>query len=200
MTEQTIIHETSEPHKAQREAVNILLKDRFGIDTLSGLPMWRVAWAQDHYEKKFGTYRDITATGIFLREVTEVREVPKYPYLRGKYILEHLLLVPTQNRIELVAADLSYEGIYPFQHKITEAPLPPKWEMVEYVIDCINAAMGASSMHKYVSADEGDINGLETKRKRIDDIYQYLYGNETTVTDHLADKTGVTVPNKQFIG
>lgn len=194
MSENTIVHESSEPARIERETINILLKDKYGIDTVSGLAMWRVAWAQDQYEKKYGIYDDHTPSGVYLRTVTEVREVPKYPYLRGLYILENLQAIPIMNAAELPSATLSYEGMYPFKHKITEKYLPPKWEMCEFVIDCVHAAMGRTSLRKYVSDDEGDINGLESKRKRMNEIHEYLYGNESPVTDALSNRTGVTVP------
>jgi hypothetical protein len=198
--ENTIIHESSEPAGTERAIINKLLKDKYGMDTVSGLPIWRVSWAQDHYEMKYGTYEDYSPGGIFIREVTEVRKVPKYGYLRGLYMLEQLVGIPDQNLMELPTATMSYECLYPFKHKVTEAYMPPKWEMCEFVINLVAAVKGQSSMRKYVSADEGDINGLETKRKRLDAIKENLYGNETSVSDALGLGLGVVVPNKQFTG
>lgn len=193
MSENTINHERSEPAKAECDAINRMLIDKFGIDTVTGLPMWRLAWSPAQFEKKLGTYSDFTDSGILIRTVTEVREVPKYPYLRPLYVLEMLQGIPAVNRKELPTATLSYECMHPLMHKITETYLPPYWPFVEWVIDCYYAALGRKSLRKYVSPDE-DMGVMEAKRKRIDDITRYLYGNETSTTDALAYKTGITNP------
>lgn len=192
--ENTIVHRSSEPAKVECEQINILLRDKFGIDTVSGLPLWRVSWAPDQYEKKLGTYSDYTKSGIFIRTVTEVREVPKYPYLDRIYILENLQAIPVINAGELPTATLSYEGIYPFVHRITETYLPPKWEMCEFVIDCVYAAMGVKGLRKYVDPDAE--NPIEAKQKRVKEIYDYLYGDETKITDSLSNRTAIVVPTK----
>lgn len=191
--ENTIVHESSEPVKTERERINALLRDKFGIDTVSGLPIWRVSWAPDQYEKRYGTYSDYTPSGICIRTVAEVREVPKYPYLDRIYILENLQAIPMVNVGELPTATLSYEGLYPFTHRLTGEYLPPKWEMCEFVIDCVYSAMGKKSLRKYVDPDDTE-DPLEAKQKRVKEIYDYLYGDETRVTDALASKTGIVVP------
>lgn len=200
--ENTIVHETSEPLPDVREIFNKRLKELYGIDTVSGLPMWRVSWTPSQYAKQYGTFHDYSEGGIFLREVTEVREVPKYPHLRPLYVLELLMIVPMVNAAELPTQNLSYECIHPYMHAVNETYLPPNWEFTEWVIDCYFAAKGNKSLRKYVSDEgtevPGSLKGKEAKKKRVDEIYRYLYGNETQATDALRYGTGVVVPNKQF--
>jgi len=199
--ENTIIHECSEPAKDIRETFNVRLKELFGIDTVSGLPMWRVAWGPAQYAKQFGTYRDFTDSGIFIREVTEVREVPKYSHLRPLYILELLMVVPMVHALEMPTQTLSYESIHPYMHAVNETYLPPNWEFTEWVIDCYYAAKGNKSLRKYVEDDTDvpvHLRGKEAKKKRVQKIYDYLYGNDTKTTDALMYGSGVAVPNKQF--
>lgn len=199
--ENTIVHERSEPEQLLREAYNERLKENYGIDTVTRLPMWRISWAPSQFAKQFGTYNDFTDSGLFIRSVTEVREVPKYSYLKDLYVLELLMIVPTANEKDLVGAKLTYECMHPYMHKINETYLPPNWVFTEWVIDCYYAARGTKSLRKYVSDDSdapAHLQGLEAKRKRVDEITRYLYGNETSVTDALAYGTAVTVPNKQF--
>jgi hypothetical protein len=199
--EATIIHERSEPEAQLREMYNVRLKEAYGIDTLSGLPMWRIAWGPSQFAKQFGTYRDFTESGLFIREVTEVREVPKYDYLNDLYLLELLQVIPTANEAQMVGANLSYECIHPYMHKVNQTYLPPNWAFTEWVIDCYYAAKGQKSLRKYVEDDvdvPAHLRGIEAKRKRVDEIYRYLYGNETRTTDALAYGSGVVVPNKQF--
>lgn len=202
--ENTIIHEVSEPEKTLRETYNERLKERFGIDTVSGLPMWRISWSPAQYAKQKGTYRDFTDGGIFIREVTEVREVPKYGYFREPlYILELLMIVPYMNLVDMPTQTLSYECMHPYMHAVNETYLPPNWEFTEFVIDAYYAARGKSSLRKYISDEgtnvPGDLSGMEAKRARVKKIYDYLYGNETKTTDALAYGTGVKLDStKQF--
>lgn len=195
----TITHERSEPMRRTREEYNVLLQDKFGIDTMSNLPIWRVSWAPSQFEKQHGTFTDFTESGIFIREVTEVREVPKYAHLNDIYILEMLMIVPQVNQQQLVGKKLSYECMHPIMHSIHQTYLPLNWEFIEWCIDCYYAQMGQKSLRKYVSNDAGGPEEtLIAKRKRVDRIKAYLYGNETRATDALAYGTGVVVPHKQF--
>ena len=184
-----IINEKSEPTKFLREQINELLINHFGIDTISGLPIWRVSWAPDHYEKRFGTWQDYHGD-IYLRTVTEMREVPKYPHLPMHYIFERLVIVPPEQVKELCGALISYEPIHPFWDSNMN-PLPPKWEVCKFIVDTIYAAMGKSSLRKYVDPDADGNNGIEAQKERIKAIRDGLYGNETRVGDHLDSNTGV---------
>ncbi len=201
--ETTIVHEKSEPMKDVREEYNIRLKDKFGIDTLSNLPLWRVSWAPAQFNKQFGTYRDFTESGIFIREVTEVRERPKYDYLGDLYILEMLMVIPEVNRRDLPTGNMSYECMHPYMHAVNNTYLPLNWEFTEWVVDCYYAGIGNKSLRKYV-ADDGtevdkNLKGMEAKRKRIEKITEYLYGNETKTSDALAYGSGVALDStKQF--
>src|SRR5689334_9373374 len=91
------------------EVLNSRLVDHFGIDTVTGDAIWRIVFSEDQFEKRLGTYDDITKGGIYLRTVTEVREVPKYrQWIHKKYILERLVLVPETNLPELPCLKQSY--------------------------------------------------------------------------------------------
>lgn len=185
-----IINQKSEPDKVLKEHINELLINHFGTDTITGLPMWRVSWAPDHFEKRFGKYIDYTESGIFIREVTEVRELPKYPHLQKHYVLEHLVGVPEFQQKELAGAKISYEPMHPFWDNNMEY-LPPSFVVSKFIIDTVNAAMGYGSLKKYIDPDADGNNGLENQRQRVKEIRDGLYGNETHVGDALSSKTGV---------
>jgi hypothetical protein len=187
-----IIHQKSEPNKFLREQINELLKGHFGIDTITSLPIWRVSWAPDHYEKRYGTWEDYGAGGIFLRRVTEMREVPKYPHLPQHYIFERLVIVPPEQSRELCRAVISYEPIHPFWDSNTD-PLPPNWEVCKFIVDTIYAAMGKSSLRKYVDPDADGNNGLDAQKERLKKIMDGLYGNHTDVSDALGEGSGVFI-------
>lgn len=185
-----IVNEKSQPDKHLKDVINNLLINHFGTDTISGLPMWRVSWAPEQFEKRFGVWRDFTPAGIFIHEVIETREVRKYPHLTEHYVLERLVTVPEFQVKELAGAKISYEPIHPFWNGNMEY-LPPNFVVCKFIIDTIYAAQGQGSLKKYVDPDADGNNGLEIKKQRVKQIYDGLYGNETTVTDSLQDGTGV---------
>ena len=185
-----VINQKSEPDKALREQINDLLATHFGIEVVNGLPIWRVSWAPDHYEKRFGTWEDYTEGGIYIKTVTEAREVKKYPHLPKHYVLERLVQVPSFQQKEMCGAKISYEPIHPFWDSMGE-PLPPNWEVCQFIVNTIYAAMGQGSLRKYVDPDADGNNGLEAQKERVKVIYDGLYGNDTMVSDALGNKTGV---------
>jgi hypothetical protein len=187
-----IINEKSEPNKFLRERINQQLIDNFGVDTITGLPIWRVSWAPDHYEKRYGTWEDYGAGDIFIRKVTEMREVPKYPHLSRHYIFERLVLVPPHQQKELCGAQISYEPIHPFWDNNCN-PLPPNWEVCQLIVQTIywKLGKGPSPFAQYKDPDADGNNGLTAQKERLKKIMDGLYGNHTDVSDALSDGTGV---------
>lgn len=180
------------------ERINSWLVDQYGIDTVTGLPIWRVVWSNDQYEKR---KMSVTDEGIHL--LTPImREVPKYQHIQERYVLERLT-VTVDN--EEISGNLSYEPMWTFEDKHRNY-LPPKIDACKIIVDTVYAATrrgGAGdtevrqgSMRKYV--DELANLSPEAKAARIDGIVQDLFGNETETTDALSYKEGVVVPRKQF--
>jgi hypothetical protein len=179
------------------EYINKQLIDLFGIDTVTGLPMWKVVFSEDQFEKRLGTYDDYSPAGIFLRTVTEVRLVPKYSqWIHQKYILERLVVVPEINREDLPTSKLSYEPIHVFQTGSGKY-LPPKLIAAKFIVDAIYAATGKSSLAKYKDPEAG-LNSsdlVEHNNARINGLQTELFGNETFVGDALAHREAVIVPS-----
>jgi hypothetical protein len=166
------------------ESLNRQLVDLFGIDTITGDPIWRIVWSEEQFEKRL---MDTTDSGLFLLK-PEVRLVPKYrQWIKQKFVLERLVLIPEISMPELPAIKTSYEPIFVFMDK-NDNYLPPRIDVAKIVIDTIYAAQGKSNLAKYID------NPDEEQKKRIEEIYEYLYGDETNVTDSLRYKTGVVVP------
>jgi hypothetical protein len=168
------------------DTINQQLINFFGIDTVTGLPIWRVVWSEDQFEKRLMEYTD---GGIALL-TPEYREVPKYrQWVQQKYVLENLVVVPTQHLNELTS-QLSYEPIFVFQDAKNNY-LPPKIEVAKLVVDTIYAAKGKSSMAKYKDPDANP----EEHKKKIDAIYEELYGNETDTGTSMAHGEAIVVPH-----
>ncbi len=174
------------------ETINRQLTDHFSFDSVTGQPIWRVVWSDDQLEKRLGDYEDYTRSGIFVRRVREVREVPKYPWIKAMYVLERLVLVPLQNMDELLGQQVSYEPIWVF-HDSKGFPLAPTFWACKFAIDTVYAAQGKSGMAKYV--DDEARNPVESRIERINKLQKELFGNETDATDALAYKSGVVVPH-----
>lgn len=177
------------------EEINKQLIDHFGIETDSSNPIWRVVWSDDQFEKRFGEYTDYTPGGLFIRTVKEVREVPKYrQWITHKYVLERLVIVPDENIPELPCVKKSYEPIYPFEDGQGN-PLPPKFIIAKFVIDTIYAAQyGTKNLKKYVDK-EGTTEGMmEEKRKRVAEIEEYLFGEQSSLQGTTKTGESIIVP------
>ena len=170
--------------------INQQLVEHFGIDSISGQPMWRVSWSNDQYEKRL---TDCTSEGFHLL-YPEVRELPKYQWVRDRWILEQLVLVPDIHLLDLPTQKQSYECMHVFQDRFENA-LPPKFWACKFTIDCVYAAKGKSSLAKYVDPEATQEAAMELKQQRVNQLVEELYGNESdllgrTVTGEAVGYTG----------
>ncbi len=183
------------------EAINGRLVENFGVDTLTGTPIWRIVFSEDQFEKRRGTYTDYSPGGIYLRTVTEVRLVPKYrQWIQRKYVLERLVVVPDFQQDDLPTAKVSYEPIWVFEDKNGNY-LPPKWEASKFIIDTIYAAQYGPKDHslsKYNDEDSSQEKALEAKSKRVDNIIEELWGEQSSLHGQTEDGTMVALNNRDF--
>ena len=171
------------------QEINRQLIAEYGIDSDGGQPIWRVSWSNDQYEKRLSTH---SAKGIQLLH-PEVINLPKYQWIKDRWILERLCLVPDVNVGDLPSQKKSYECMWKFKNAFTEEALPPNFVVAKFVVDTVYAAMGKSSMAKYV--DEETKNPLESREKRINALQEELFGDESfllgrTVTGEAVAYTG----------
>lgn len=176
------------------EILNKMLKNKYGVDTITGLPIWRIVWAADQYEKRIDTFDDRDANGNLIRQVTELRECPKYQWIKDNHILERLVMIPYSNQIEMAGLKLSYELIFRFMDKNLNY-LPPKFEVCEFVIETIYAAQHGTSMRKkYIDPDDTIENSIENKRKRVEEIVEYLWGDQSSLQGTTVTGESIIVP------
>lgn len=168
------------------DSINNQLIDLYGIDTVTGIPIWRIVWSDDQREHRKVA---ITPSGVHLLHPM-VFELAKYPYIKERYVLERLVIVPEQHQDELPASKLSYEPMFVFQRP-DGSYLPPILPATKFIVDTVYAAMGKVSLAKYT-----EDNSEEARHERVRDLQEQLFGNETDVGDALAYKEGIVVPGK----
>jgi len=169
--------------------INRQLLEHYGMESSVNEPMFRVVFSDDQREMRLGDYNDFTPSGMFIRSVREVREVPKYQWIKARWVLEHLCVVPEVNMIELPTTKLSYEPLWIFENQSGDY-LPPRYDAAKIIIETMLAVKGKSSLKKYVDPDTSESRELNIKK-----IHEELFGNETPATDALAHRTGVVVPH-----
>jgi hypothetical protein len=162
------------------EQINSQLRDEYGYHSITK-PYFHVVWSENELEKRLGTFNDIV-NGIFIREVTEVREVPKYKqWIQAKYLLEKLTVIPVFDKKELLEEQLSYEPLWVFEDKKGEY-LPPRFIVCKFVIEQHLGRLGQSQFARYAEKNESP----EEHEIRLKEMEQLLFGNETSITDSLA--------------
>jgi hypothetical protein len=103
-------------------------------------PIYRVVWSSDQLEKRFGTFIDyVPGTNLFIREVTEVREVRKYPWLEPQWILEKLFFNQHNEEIldntTLSPRTCTYEPFWCFGFEDNGRAKRPIWRAVNFLIE-----------------------------------------------------------------
>ena len=169
------------PNPEDLERINYWLLRDFGRFE-NGEPNWRIVYSDDQYEKRLGDFIDRTSEGVFIREVTEVREVPKYPYIKAKYVLERLLASPS---IELTVNKLTYEPVWTFEDE-KQNWLPPNYGVAKFVIETVYQQAAKAVGVKYKDPYSDPKTAPEVRKAEVDKIIEELYGNETAVGDALS--------------
>lgn len=160
--------------------INRLLQENYGIDTESTQPMWRISWAADQYEMRVD---NVTASGVQLL-FPELMKLPKYSWIKNMWILENLVLVPVSNQSEIPELKKSYECMWSFHDRFNH-PVEPQFWACQFVIDCVMSAKTGNPMNvrKYfdpnVSSDPKE--QLAINKKRIDDLVEQLFGDESNL-------------------
>lgn len=101
--------------------------------TLNNRPKWRVVWSDDQLEKRTGIFNEFV-TGIFIRTKVGTFEVPKYPYIKERWILERY--VPPEYSYNPEIPDSrngSYEPLFPFEDGDGN-PLPLNIKACEFIV------------------------------------------------------------------
>lgn len=145
-----------------KEEINKKLLDVFGR-FIDGFPKFRIVFSDEETEKRFGHFEEFYGD-IFVRAFDGVREVPKYSYLEGQWVLEARMI--TENP-ELVDA-VTYEPIYVFPKH-----LPLNWDAINFV--CNTVLNPPKREFRTESMDAKEEERIHEQRKReyrqfLDDV------------------------------
>ena len=179
------------------ESLNQQLIDLFGIDTVTGQAMWRIAWAEDLYEMQLTECDD---KGIFYAK-PQVRLMPTYSWIKGRYILEHLVAVSDASIKELPTQKITYSCIWTFEDK-DENYLPPNIVACKFIINLVESAVkrkkdGLSPIKKYIDEEYSREASLEAKAKRLNSICEELYGEDASFRDSKLAGSTVILSDKR---
>jgi len=110
--------------------INDRLRSIYG-DNPFKQPCFRLVFSDNTLEKRLGTFVDWYGK-LFIREYRGVREVPKYNYLKGKWVLEKWF--PPMSVPEIDTSQGVYEPVYVFQDAEGK-PLPVIEDFVHKIIE-----------------------------------------------------------------
>lgn len=111
------------------DELNKKLESQFGKDIYNRVK-YRIVWSTSQTEKRLGTFEDCTESGIYLRTVTEVREVHKYPHCPDFWVMETIqdnILHPE------LGSNFSYEPLWVFIDKQGNH-VQPEWWAIECIV------------------------------------------------------------------
>jgi len=157
------------------ETINRQLIEHFGVDTITGQPMWRVVWANTVMEKRLMTH---TRSGIELSTPC-VMEVPKYQTVKDRYILERLIGLDPIASMEFAGEKLYYNPMWTFKD-IKDNYLPPFFEGCKFIIDGVLHKEGKVNIGAIYLDPELD---PMTKINRINGIVEELFGEHPGYTE-----------------
>jgi hypothetical protein len=150
------------------DRINQWLKDNYG--SYDNKPKFRLVFANEQREKRLGTFTDyVPGTNIFLREITEVREVAKYnePNFKDCYVLEKL--VPNYHKE--VTGRLSYEPCWVYDKRLNDGSI--KHPTLEAVMYFMRMAIDGPTHTK-----EFWDGMAEEQQKETESYYENVLGNE----------------------
>lgn len=154
-----------------------------------GDPLFRVVFSDDQLESRKGTFDDFSGN-IFVRSVTEVREVKKYPWIKEKWILERWAPGELAYHKDLVTIkDGVYICVYVFQD-VNFNYLPPLSKVTEIIIDnLLHPRSKALAMSEDLKIEE------KTEKAEVDKIEQQLIieSDEQRTKDPKSDRETMSV-------
>ena len=119
--------------KREIDIINKRLVNVYG-KSLDGRANYRLVWSDSQFETRVGDFSEYYGD-IFVRNYKGAKEVPKYNYIKERWILEKLEYI--SNPEILTSNNGTYEPIWVFQDKNGNY-LDPIWRAVEFILDALS--------------------------------------------------------------
>lgn len=171
--------------------INKRLTSKYGTD-LTGRSRFRLIWNDKSYtETRKGFFRDHDNNDIFIREVEEVRTLPKYGIWLNYYILESL------NEFNATPDNVyqynRYECLYVFKKKDGTAQLEMAWLPVQFLIESMLAGRDLAKRTNTMKHHAEEYMKAGEKEKQL--FFEILDNENPYIPGLLADKGGSAVVN-----
>lgn len=156
---------------------------------LQNRPLFRLVWADDQRELRLGTYNVYSNEGIFLRTERKVERVPKYDWLKEKWVLEQWVppeLVMTEELPESVYG--SYEPRYVFADHNGNA-LPLNLAVVQFIVQQSLKPKTSEMLKKSILTSNLDAKFEANKQRDFD-----MLNDEGPLVSQFHDKTAILRP------
>ena len=126
--------------------INERMERFYGFHVANNVPNYRVIFASEALTERRSGEFDVYSGDIFLRQETGIREVEKYPWLRGQWVIEGLIPNPHK---DVYDGDYIYNPLYAFPEG-----LPLRWEPILAFMNSLFSFMGSKRTQKDVDAEE----------------------------------------------
>lgn len=171
---------------ADLKLINERLEKLYGQHiNASDKAMFRLILATGVTEKRYGVFEGHTESGIYVGTETGIKEVLKYAWAQGSYVLERLVPNP---HTDIVGEPMSYEPLWVFD-KDKEVT----WKWVEIVLYSYFACLRGD--HRKIRNDADVYTAREAELKKQQEyIENYFY--ESRELSALRTGQGVFIPSK----
>lgn len=166
------------------DEINKKLVEKYGCDLYNN-PKFRIVWTSSQTEKRKGTFNEFYGS-IFVRQVTGIREVPKYPFAKERWVLEGISPNPYSEEVD---SKLSYEPLWVFQDKDGNF-LMPVWRAIELIIYSLQNP-------EKLTPGQMDAKDEEKFKEEVEFFDNYLAGDSTWIGNALATREAVFIPTKE---
>ena len=130
-----------------------------------GKILYRLVWSDSIFENRLGTFNDFTESGLFVRQITEVRRVRKYSYIHERYIFEKWApgnMTASRELPDAFSGD--YIPVYIFEDREGKY-LPPTEKSIEFILNFMN---GRITKDRVLSEEEIDNKGIAHEVEKMD--------------------------------
>lgn len=175
--------------------INQFLTSKYGL-SLDGKPRFRVVFSEDLKEHRKGLFSELA---VF----EEIREVPKYSFIKNRYILEvYTLAYPgifgraIRAKEEIVMSGDGYEPLRVFETK-KKVYLRPDIEICEYICnqwsELVTRPAARRLNEKKATSEDVELMSKETAR-----FFDILNQEDSDIIHQFRDKEALLLPGKEL--